>query len=151
MKITKEELAARLTGREYGHEITADECALARDAGLLVLFGYSDDNLELRGAVRDEVGAYGCGGNGRNYIVTTGGVLEEWDSGDQKDKEDARLWFMRERLPRAMVHVIWGRPFGHTWEITPDVPHATFEIHEAGDPFCRGAVVSLADFKSPAL
>lgn len=149
MNITKEELAARLTGREYGHEITKEECALARDAGLLVLFGYSDDNLELRGAVHDEVGAYGCD-SGHKFIVTSAGVLEDWDKHDEKNKRDAREWFRRESLPRAVVNVQWCPPSGWSWEITPNVPHASFEIREAGDPFCRGAVVSLADFKSPA-
>lgn len=148
MSITKEELAARLTGREYGHEITKEECALARDAGLLVLFGYSDDNLELRGAVHDEVGAYGCD-DGRNYLVTTAGVLEEWDKYDDKKKEEAREWFRRESLPRAVVNVRWGGFSGWSWEITPDVPHATFEIRDGDEKFCRGAVVSLADFKAP--
>ena len=144
--ITKEQLAARLTGRQYGHEITREEEAEAKAAGLLVLFGYSDDNLELRGVVRDEVGAYGCDDNGRTYIVTPAGVVEEWDAHDEKDQDDAREWFRRGLLPRANVHVLWGRPFGFTWEITPDVPHATFEILEGDEKFCRGAVIAVADF-----
>ena len=148
--ITKEQLAARLTGRQYGHEITREEEAEAKASGLLVIFGYSDDNLELRGAVHDEFGAYGCEGNGRNYIVSASGVVEEWDEFEQKSKDGAREWFSRERLPRATVHVIWGRPFGFAWELTPDVPHATFEVLEGEEKFCRGVVLAVADFKAPS-
>ena len=41
--MTKEELAATLNGREYNHEITKEEEAEARENGLVVIFGASDD------------------------------------------------------------------------------------------------------------
>lgn len=51
------EFAAMLNGREYRREITKAEEKEAKAAGLIVAFGASDDNLELRGAVDDEIGA----------------------------------------------------------------------------------------------
>jgi hypothetical protein len=51
-------LAALLTGREYRQEITRAEEADAKAAGLVVAFGASDDLLEFRGAIDDEVGCY---------------------------------------------------------------------------------------------
>ena len=39
--MTKEELAAKLNGREYGQEITDAESTEAGKAGLLVIFGAS--------------------------------------------------------------------------------------------------------------
>ena len=55
MKITKEQLAARLNGRQYGDEITR-EGKLAKENGLAVIFGASDDLCEMRGAIDDEFG-----------------------------------------------------------------------------------------------
>ena len=46
--MTKEELAAMLNGREYGKEITKAEEEKAKANGLVVIYGYSDDNVELR-------------------------------------------------------------------------------------------------------
>lgn len=48
--MTKEQMAALLNGREYGDEITRAEHQIARASGLVVVFGYSDDNMEVRGA-----------------------------------------------------------------------------------------------------
>lgn len=54
--MTLKEFAKMLDGREYGGEITKEEEALAKELGFVVVFGYSDDNAELRGAIDDETG-----------------------------------------------------------------------------------------------
>ncbi len=56
--MTAKELAELLSGREVGNEITSAEAQRASDAGLVVAFGYSDDNVEFRGNIDDETGAY---------------------------------------------------------------------------------------------
>jgi len=66
--ITAEELAAKLNGREYGEEITDTEEIEAKKSGLVVIFGYSDDSAELRGAINDEIG---CNGGGNSLLTET--------------------------------------------------------------------------------
>lgn len=61
MKMTKEQLAARLNGRQYGDEITRAEEQLAKENGLVVIFGASDDLCEMRGAINDEFDCYDGG------------------------------------------------------------------------------------------
>lgn len=70
--MTAKEMAELLNGREYGNEITSDEEKLAKESGLVVVFGYSDDNCEFRGAIDDEVGCY-CGGE---IHLTKDGIIE---------------------------------------------------------------------------
>lgn len=53
-----EEAAATLDGRRYGDELPDGFETQLKDAGLVAVFGYSDDNMELRGAIHDEVGAW---------------------------------------------------------------------------------------------
>lgn len=53
--------AEGLNGREYGSEITPFEEQRAKELGFVVVFGYSDDNAEFRGAIDDEVGCYDGG------------------------------------------------------------------------------------------
>ena len=55
--MTAKELAEKLNGREYGNDITDEEATAAKKAGLLVIYGYSDDNIEFRGIIYDERGA----------------------------------------------------------------------------------------------
>ena len=50
------EFANRLSGREYMSEISAEEEREAREKGLVIVFGYSDDCIEFRGAIDDELG-----------------------------------------------------------------------------------------------
>jgi hypothetical protein len=41
--MTKEELAAQITGREYPFELLPAEKRIAKDSGLIVIYGASDD------------------------------------------------------------------------------------------------------------
>lgn len=81
--MTKDDLADLLNRREYGAEISAGEAELARAAGLVVMFGASDDLVELRGAVRGEVSAY----NGAKFCLDAEGVIPESRDDDWDDDE----------------------------------------------------------------
>ena len=70
--MTAKELAEVLSGREYGMEIGREEEKEAKAAGLVVVYGYSDDNVELRGAIDSEEGAY----DGTTIYITPTGMLE---------------------------------------------------------------------------
>lgn len=46
-------VAEKLNGREYGHELDDYEAEQLESIGLVVAFGYSDDNVEFRGAFNE--------------------------------------------------------------------------------------------------
>lgn len=50
-KYTRDSFAAMLDGREIGKEMSQEEEKIAASNGLTVVFGYSDDNIEVRGQV----------------------------------------------------------------------------------------------------
>ena len=58
MIMSKSQLAARLSGRQYRNEITREEEQMAKDNNLVVIFGASDDLCEMRGAIDDEFDCY---------------------------------------------------------------------------------------------
>lgn len=134
------ELAMLLTGREYGQEIDRTEEHQAKAAGLVVAFGASDDLLELRGAIHDEIGCYGGG----TATVDQKGVLPDFEDIDRDDKDEMRDYFKREN-GGAVIRAVWEGEPGYSWVINTDVPHETFEIVEDGEPYCRGIVFALAD------
>ena len=70
--MTAKELAEMLSGREVGEEIVMGEERDIKDAGLVVVYGYSDDNVEFCGAINDEVGSY----DGGTVYLTETGILE---------------------------------------------------------------------------
>ena len=131
--MTKEQLAALLNGREYGDEISKQEALDAYDAGLVVVYGYSDDNIEFSGAINDEQGA--CH-DSLHYLDRDGLLRSECDDGCP--------YFELLKKKAATIKALWGQE-GYSWTYETTIPHATFEVFEDGEKFCRGIVFALED------
>lgn len=131
------ELAAKLNGREYCREITDEEVRQAKEAGLVVVFGASDDLIEFRGAIRSEGDAPG------DVLIDTKGVLPSWDSVIESE-ESAQEYFERKAKSRT-VEARFAEESNYTWTYKTDIPHETFEIVEDGEPYCRGIVFNIGD------
>lgn len=132
--MTKEDLAAILNGREYTNEITEAEEKAAKDEGLLVIFGASDDLMEFRGAWEDECGLCSA------YLNRDGLLLEHED----------RCYcnycgFSVAQKAAALVEAIWGDEDHPLWYYKTDIPHATFDIMEDEGIYCRGLVIDIND------
>ncbi len=144
-----QELAARLNGRSIGAEITREEEALAKQHGLVVVFGASDDLCELRGAIHDEVGLY----DGGNVVFTPTGLFDideeeanvlrkhgVWDKATENTREFEAIWTEDEDEPDWTYRVVF--------------PHTTFDVieNDGSGPcvYCRGFVFSVDDaFRAP--
>ena len=111
--MTLKQFAALLDGREYGSEITPEEEKLAKELGYVVVFGYSDDNAELRGAIDDEIGCY------------DGGVLEHDD------------------LPAPIYADWCPEDIECSWAYGTSMPHENFYIYEDGELYCVGIVCDI--------
>lgn len=129
--MTPLELATILNGRQYLDEITEEEEALAAQNRLVVVFGYSDDCVELRGAIMDELGGYGD----VEFFVTKDGILENRCSNEYCPCHNELY---------TSGYKIEGR-YGAipAWEFVTEIPHEVFMIYEDGDEYCEGIVFSL--------
>lgn len=141
-KLSKELLADLLTGREYGKEMVKEEEQQAKTAGLIVIFGASDDLMEFRGFVDDERGAPTIA------LLDAKGLLP-FREDVQHDDDALKDYFARAPQVRA-VDALWGKEDGYSWTYRTDVPHATFEIVEDGEPYCRGIVIDVVDLGGAA-
>jgi hypothetical protein len=139
----RDNFATLLSGREMGSEITAEEEAQAKAAGLLVIFGASDDLMEFRGAANDELSVY----DGGTALIDSRGVLPDRDN--IEDDGVLRDFFAREPLTQK-VEAMYCEEGVYVWAYRTDVPHATFEITEGGTPYCRGIVIDVADLTPAA-
>lgn len=135
--MNKDELAAKLIGATYDTMIRTDEIfqpvySAAKSHGLVVVFGASDDLMEFRGAIHDELGAYG----GTTAYLISDGLL----TNDCADWECP--YFAKLKKAAKTIEACWDQD-GYSWIFKTNIPHATFEITEDGEPYCRGIVFEL--------
>lgn len=124
--MTAKELAEELNGNEYGNEISRAEAQIANEYGLVVVFGYSDDNIEFEGAISDERGCF----DGGIVHINRNGLCSPEDEGSRS------------------IEAVWcDKELGAAWSYKTDIPHETFNIYEDGELFCVGIVFSLEDLK----
>lgn len=136
-EVTKESVAAALTGSSYPFDVPREVAAQAKSAGLLIIYGASDDLMEFDGIIRDEVGCY----DGGSALLDRSGLVQRDD--DATDDEIAD-YVIRKRSS-AKVDALWAAEGEYSWTYATDVPHATFEIVEDGEPYCRGIVIDTRD------
>lgn len=137
---TKESIAAALNGTEYPPDAAISAIsAAAKAAGLVIVYGASDDLMEFEGAIYDEIGAY----DGTTAYLDRKGLLDR-DQIDDNDDEAITDYTLRKR--RAVsIEALWDPGDGYSWSFQTEIPHATFEVVEDGAPYCRGIVFALAD------
>ena len=124
--LTHDDFAKKINGREYGNEITKEEINQARENGLVMVYGSSDDLMEFVGAIEEEVNCL-TGGyfriNSKNLKVKKGDVTS-------KNK----------------IYADWNnRNKNASWCYDTEIHHSTFNIYEYGELYCIGIVFSIYD------
>lgn len=137
--MNKEQLAAQLTGIEYPCTIDKAIQEQAKAAGLVIAFGASDDLMEFRGAIYDELDCY----NGGTAVVGASGLLVRGRIDDHDDEAIAD--YVTRKKSAKYIEALWCAEDGYSWTYSTDIPHATFEVTEDGEPYCRGIVFAIAD------
>lgn len=132
--MTRDEAAERLNGSEYGQEGSKELFAEMKEAGLVAVFGASDDLMEFRGAINDEIGAW----DGTTAYLTKAGLLSS-------KCDDDCPYFFAEQAAASKIDAGWAKLDDYSWSFTTSIPHATFEVTEDDENYCRGIVFSLAD------
>ncbi|MFR3727665.1 hypothetical protein [Lacrimispora sp.] len=130
--MNKKELARLIDGREYGYEPFRAVQQAAKEAGLVIVSGASDDVIEFIGAICDEGGCF----DGGKVFFDRNGVSQD---GSECANCIEAIWRDKTALDEN-GNVI-------TWTYKTDIPHETFMIYEDGKPYCRGIVFDLADVR----
>ena len=74
-----ESLSKKLNGCEYRDEVSTEVANEAKERGLVIVFGASDDLIEFRGAIYDEIDAY----EGTHFIIATPGTEIQVDEDEE--------------------------------------------------------------------
>lgn len=129
-------IADRLNGSAYPFDPPREIADDARASGLVIVFGASDDLMEFRGAINDELAAY----DGTTAHLTSAGLLTNECGNDECPHFD------RLKKSAATIDAVWAAD-GYSWTFATTIPHATFEVREDDENYCRGIVFALADVK----
>ena len=141
--MTKEELAAKLNWREYREEMTDSEEADAEDNWLIVVFWASDDLMEFRWKISDEVWVFDWG---EAYIINETLVNNDADPfGDVEEMMDFLESYWVDVSSNTIEALFWSERA--TWRYQTEIPHATFKIMEDDDVYCIGIVFDVSDLK----
>ena len=128
--------AEKLGTREIGEEITQVEEAEAKAAGLVVVFGGSDDLAEFRGAIRDESGI------GKIQFTAKGKFFDE-------DRIEELEGMLHDGEISALPVLNWiNATFGMAGHrYTTEIPCARFAIMEDDEQFSEGLVFHISGLK----
>lgn len=131
--LTKE-IATIIDGMEYGEEPSEQLINDAKEDGIVIVFGASDDLMEFRGAITDELAIYG---GGFAYLNKDGLLKNKCDNAECP-------YFIEKRLQAKSIAAVWDCG-GYSWMYITEISHETFEILEEGEKYCRGLVFLLGD------
>ena|SRR5690606_8521479 len=135
------ELAEKLDGIEYPVRLSEELINQAKADGLVIVFGASDDLMEFRGAICDEVGCY----DGGTALLDSDGLLPDRDQ--IKDDDELHQYFNRKQKAKT-IEALWCEEGDYSWTYITDIPHVAFRVMEDGEPYCLGIVFVLADAAS---
>lgn len=135
------EIAQQLNGIEYDrhtHDHVRKIGKVHEQAGVVIVYGESDDLMEFAGAISEELGGTN---NGITAYVTRDGLLQN----DCKNSDCPH--FEKAKASAATIEALWCKEDGYSWTFRTEIPHETFDIVEDGEKFCRGIVFTLDSVK----
>lgn len=140
--MNKEELAKMMDGVEYpGWKEIGALKNVAKDNGLIIIYGQSDDLLEFTGATNEEMGAW----EGTTVLLTPDlsvFPMEDDDGTDLSSQLKSYVKIVAEWCPKDDAGEIIA-----SWVITTELPHADFNIMEDGELYCKGIVIDIRDIE----
>ena len=129
------ELAEILNGCQIGDEVSREIEQKAKENNLVIVFGASDDLMEFRGAINDELDAYE---GGIAYFDDFGLLLNKCDN-------DVCPYFEKEKQHAKTIKSIWCATKEYAWTFETLLPHFKFDVIEDDYKYCQGIVFSMAN------
>ena len=112
------DFAAKIGGGEYRTWEKEADISYAKENGIVIVFGASDDLMEFSGAIRAEVDCY----EGTTIYF---------------DKEGKMISYSVDPSLKYIT-AIWDGEY--PWTYDTNIPHESFDIVEDGEVYCRGMV-----------
>lgn len=155
--MTKEELASKLNGMEYRTDIPKELIDQAKENGLVIVYGYSDDLMEFEGALELEGDCY----KGQKFLIALAGQsVRKFDEDYNKfikfdvDEDELVEISYDEKTTKNVIEAVWCSKDNDpviAWTYKTEIPHDTFEVMETDDEEsevqCIGIVFNISDLQ----
>jgi|TARA_B110000196_G_scaffold302154_1_gene296890 hypothetical protein len=138
---TVKSIASELDGVEYPLYSNHPIFEKAKEAGVVVVFGSSDDMVIVAGAVKDDDYVYQTG---KRLLGTEGFIF---GAGDIDTDEGLENYLTHKKAAKSIL-VKWASEDELSWTYETEVPHETFYIMEDGERYCRGIVFHVDKLKN---
>ena len=146
------EFAEKLNGCE---EISKENIQFAKENGIVIVYGSSDDIMSFDGAISDE----GDCDDGGDVFLRKSGVIhnvEECEEAIETLKDNGFDGFEISEIA-SKIEALWcpdgindndGKHIdGISWAYKTEIPHETFFMLEDDQIYCRGIVFKKSDLK----
>jgi len=135
--MTISELVKEIDGSEYPFRLSKEQVEKAKQSGIVVVYGASDDLMEFEGFVWDERGAY----EGAIAFIDKNGLLPVREC--IEDDEVLKDYFKRIDDAKS-IDALWCNGDGTVaWTYETDIPHETFKIMDDDEVYCVGIVFKI--------
>lgn len=140
----KKQIAEQLNGILYRSDIPNNVLELAKNEGIVILMGHSDDCASFSGAMED-VAYVDYGGD--IEISSDGLIFTQDDDIDQSIEILKEAGYKVEKPDTKNIKAIWCPKDMEdcSWAYDTDLPHVPFRVIEDGELYCLGIVFSLED------
>lgn len=145
--MTSKKLAEYLNGKtEKTIEINAQ---VAKESGLVIVYGSSDDRMEFNGAINDDGSCY----DGGEVLFTKKGCLQNQDECEEAIETLKENGYNVDSLQiqSNKINALWSPENSEhenlLWAYETEIPHEKFNLMEGGEVYCIGIVFSINDLK----
>ena len=135
MTLSAKQFAEILSLRDFSEGLYEIEAECAKRNGLVIVYGYSDDVIELAGAIRT---SGDCFQGGDFHLVKNKGCWKLAD-GVGKCNNISALWYSCDAVNDCGECI--------PWSYKTDIACEKFYVTRDGDPYCEGFVFSKNDLK----
>lgn len=140
--MTAKEYAQKIGGGRRGEELTANEKQLAKENGLVVVYGASDDTMIIEGALDDDAECF----DGGTFHINRNGLVR---CRDEDGEFCENCPYFKAELASAMeITAVWNSKGDPCWTYKTDIPHEEFAVWDNEEPdtlYCIGIVFRLED------
>lgn len=131
--MTLEEVVEKLDGCQYLLEFDKEYGKKLEKAGIVAVFGFSDDVTVFEGAWHDECYS-------KVYVNSSGIIHSDCPNDDECP------YYKREISKAKTIESLWDQnDEGFSWTYKTDIPHLTFKVMEDDKPYCKGIVFYAKD------
>lgn len=125
----------KLDGREYRQEITDQEILELSKDGMVIVYGYSDDNTILSGFINEFISTW----DGGTISIDTElkEVLEECE---------CKCNHYKVAYERSVdINVLWCKDDEYSWTYETKIKSREFDILEDGEKYCKAIIFNVHD------